>query len=47
MKYTYLPSAEGTSDFFILGSKTGFAAMVLLAIFAAVIIIKFILKNKK
>lgn len=46
-KYTYLPEASGTSDFIILGSKPGFAAMLAIFIAAVCLIIYTIRKNKK
>lgn len=47
----YLPKAEGTSDFIIIGSKTGFAAMIfaaaVLAIIAVCAIIFIMKKSRK
>ena len=51
MKYACLPRAKNSSDFVIVGSKTGFFAMVFmaaaLAILAAAVIIIKVTKNKK
>ena len=49
-KYQYLPRASGTKDFVILGSKFGFAAMLIaaaIAIISVFAIILIIRKNKK
>ena len=47
----YLPKAKNTYDLVVLGSKPGFAVMLLaaaaLAFFSAAAIIKFIKKNQK
>ena len=51
MKHSYLPEAQGSSDFIILGSETGFWAMIFggaaLAIIAVCAIILFIKKSGK
>lgn len=48
-KYSYLPKAEGTKDFIILGSKEEFAGLFIgaFAVMAVVAIIIAVIKNRK
>ena len=47
MKYAYLPKAEISSDFIILGSKPGFIAMLIAAAVLVIAAIYVILKAMK
>lgn len=47
MKYAYLPEAESSSDFIILGSKPGFAAMLIAAAILVIVAVCIISKAAK